>query len=420
MPAGSRQTARRRVGCEEIVGQLFAGDLVGPVGAGIEASQRHLDIREILFDRVEIQRKIGPRIDAVTHRPDRNRASTDMTYCSAVAQVRLEHITKSFGSGEEAVNAVDDVTIDIEDHDFMILLGPSGCGKSTLLRMVAGLETPTSGDIYIGDVRVNDIEPKMRDVAMVFQSYALYPHKTVQANIEFPLKVRGASKTDRAAQAKTAADALGLGPYLDRKPGQLSGGQRQRVALARAIVRQPAVFCMDEPLSNLDAKLRGETRAELVDLHRRLDATIIYVTHDQIEAMTMGTRVAVMNLGHLQQIDTPQQVYARPETVFVARFIGTPPMNVMPAGLFERSDALVGVRPEHLRITAEGGLPSTVRMVEQLGHETLLVCDAAGTRIVVRQDAEAAVPAIGAEIRLDAAEAYRHRFDPLTERRIDS
>jgi ABC-type sugar transport system ATPase subunit len=343
-----------------------------------------------------------------------------MAYCSGVAQVRLEHITKSFGDGSEAVKAVDDVTIDIEDHDFMILLGPSGCGKSTLLRMVAGLETPTSGDIYIGDIKVNDIEPKMRDVAMVFQSYALYPHKTVQANIEFPLKVRGESKPDRATKAKTAADALGLGDYMDRKPGQLSGGQRQRVALARAIVRQPAVFCMDEPLSNLDAKLRGETRAELVDLHRRLDATIIYVTHDQVEAMTMGTRVAVMNQGQLQQIGTPQQVYAKPETVFVARFIGTPPMNVMPAGLFERSDVLVGVRPEHVRITSDGsGLPVTIRMVEQLGHETLLICDASGTRVVVRQDAEAAVPEIGAEIHLDAAEAHRHRFDPLSEHRID-
>ena len=342
-----------------------------------------------------------------------------MTYCSGVAQVRLEHITKSFGDGAGAVNAVDDVTLDIEDHDFMILLGPSGCGKSTLLRMVAGLETPTSGDIFIGDTRVNDIEPKLRDVAMVFQSYALYPHKTVQANIEFPLKVRGASKPDRAAQAKTVADALGLGDYMDRKPGQLSGGQRQRVALARAIVRQPAVFCMDEPLSNLDAKLRGETRAELVDLHRRLDATIIYVTHDQVEAMTMGTRVAVMSNGQLQQIGTPQEVYAKPETVFVARFIGTPPMNVMPPGLFERSDVLVGVRPEHLEIASNGGVPVTVRMVEQLGHETLLIGDAAGTRIVVRRDAEADVPAIGAEIHIEATEAHRHRFDPLTERRID-
>jgi ABC-type sugar transport system ATPase subunit len=336
-----------------------------------------------------------------------------------VAQVRLEHITKTFGEGATAVNAVDDVSIDVEDHDFMILLGPSGCGKSTLLRMVAGLETPTHGDIYIGNTKVNDVEPKLRDVAMVFQSYALYPHKTVQANIEFPLKVRGVSKPDRAAQARTAADTLGLGEYLGRKPGQLSGGQRQRVALARAIVRQPAVFCMDEPLSNLDAKLRGETRAELVDLHRRLNATIIYVTHDQVEAMTMGTRVAVMNRGELQQIGTPQAVYAKPATVFVARFIGTPPMNVMPPGLFERGETMVGVRPEHLRISANGGLSATVRMVEHLGHETLLICDAAGTRVVVRQDAEAAAPDLGAEISLDAPETHRHHFDPATERRID-
>jgi ABC-type sugar transport system ATPase subunit len=337
-----------------------------------------------------------------------------------VAQVRLEHITKTFGEGKAAVNAVDDVTIDIQDHDFMILLGPSGCGKSTLLRMVAGLETPTKGDIYIGETKVNDVEPKLRDVAMVFQSYALYPHKTVQANIEFPLKVRGVSKPDRAAQAKTAADALDLGEYLGRKPGQLSGGQRQRVALARAIVRQPAVFCMDEPLSNLDAKLRGETRAELVDLHRRLNATIIYVTHDQVEAMTMGTRVAVMNRGELQQIGTPQEVYATPATVFVARFIGTPPMNVMPPGLFERGETMTGVRPEHLSITSDGqGLPATVRMVEHLGHETLLICDASGTRVVVRQDTEAVIPAIAAEVHLDAAETHRHRFDPVTERRIN-
>src|SRR3954469_20287953 len=341
-----------------------------------------------------------------------------MAYCSGVAQVRLEHVTKSFGEGDEATKAVDDVSIVVEDRDFMILLGPSGCGKSTLLRIVAGLETPTAGDIFIGDDKVKNIEPKMRDVAMVFQSYALYPHKTAQANIEFPLKVRGASKADRAAKAKTAADALGLTEYLDRKPGQLSGGQRQRVALARAIVRQPAVFCMDEPLSNLDAKLRGETRAELVDLHRRLDATILYVTHDQVEAMTMGTRVAVMSRGHLQQIGTPHEVYANPETVFVATFIGTPPMNVMPVGLFERSQALVGVRPEHMQLSSNGGLRARVRMVEQLGHETLVICDAAGTRVVVRQDAEAPVPAIGNDVSLEAAEVYRHRFDPQTERRV--
>jgi len=337
-----------------------------------------------------------------------------------VAQVRLEHITKVFGEGDAAVTAVDDVSIQIDDRDFMILLGPSGCGKSTLLRIVAGLEAPTRGEVFIGEKNVNDVIPKLRDVAMVFQSYALYPHKTVQANIEFPLKARGESKADRSAKAKIAAESLGLGTYLDRKPGQLSGGQRQRVALARAIVRQPAVFCMDEPLSNLDAKLRGETRAELVDLHRRLEATILYVTHDQVEAMTMGTRVAVMDRGQLQQIGTPQQVYAKPETVFVARFIGTPPMNVMPLGLFERSEVLVGVRPEHLRVVSDSGVAATVRMVEQLGHETLVICDASGTRVVVRQDADAVVPPVGEEIHLDAGESHRHRFDPTTERRIEA
>src|SRR3954462_6705872 len=235
-----------------------------------------------------------------------------MAYCSGVAQVRLEHVTKSFGEGDEVTKAVDDVSIVVEDRDFMILLGPSGCGKSTLLRMVAGLETPTAGDVFIGDVKVNDIEPKMRDVAMVFQSYALYPHKTAQANIEFPLKVRGASKADRAAKAKTAADALGLTEYLDRKPGQLSGGQRQRVALARAIVRQPAVFCMDEPLSNLDAKLRVSTRAQIKHLHHEIGVTTIYVTHDQVEAMTLADRVVVMNKGRIQQVGTPTDIYDRP------------------------------------------------------------------------------------------------------------
>jgi ABC-type sugar transport system ATPase subunit len=334
-----------------------------------------------------------------------------------VAQVRLEHITKTFGTGSDAVTAVDDVSIDIEHHDFMILLGPSGCGKSTLLRMIAGLEEPTSGDVYIGDTRVNDVEPKRRDVAMVFQSYALYPHKTVQANIEFPLKVRNVPATARAAQARTAADSLGLGDYMKRKPGQLSGGQRQRVALARAIVRKPAVFCMDEPLSNLDAKLRGETRAELVDLHRRIDGTIVYVTHDQVEAMTMGTRVAVMNKGKLQQIGTPQEVYDRPETVFVAQFIGTPPMNVLPAGLLDSSADLVGVRPEHLTITPNGRLAAEVRLVEHLGHESLVVCDAGGARVVVRTDGHGQLPAIGDTVHLDADDAQLHRFDPVTERR---
>jgi multiple sugar transport system ATP-binding protein len=335
-----------------------------------------------------------------------------------VANVRLEHITKSFGQGSEAVNAVDGVTIDIHHHDFMILLGPSGCGKSTLLRMVAGLEEPTAGDVYIGDVRVNEMEPKQRDVAMVFQSYALYPHKTVQANIEFPLKVRGIDKQQRAAKARTVGGSLGLSEYMGRKPGQLSGGQRQRVALARALVREPAVFCMDEPLSNLDAKLRGETRAELVDLHRRIDSTFIYVTHDQVEAMTMGTRIAVMSRGHLQQVGTPQEVYDRPETVFVAEFIGMPPMNVLPAGALGNDSVRVGVRPEHLEVSADGELRAVVRVVEHLGHETLVVCDVSGARVVARQAADRPVPELGDEVGLSVPMGHRHHFDAHTERRV--
>ena len=342
-----------------------------------------------------------------------------MLYCSLVAAVQLDSITKVF----DGLTAVDRVSLQIDDHDFMILLGPSGCGKSTLLRIIAGLEDPTSGDVSIGGTRVNDLEPSQRDVAMVFQSYALYPHKTVQANIEFPLKARGVDKVERASQARQAAESLGLVEYLDRKPGQLSGGQRQRVALARAIVRQPAVFCMDEPLSNLDAKLRGETRAELVALHRRLSSTFVYVTHDQVEAMTMGTRVAVMSRGTLEQVGTPAEVYARPASVFVAQFIGTPPMNVLPAGVFEPGDVLVGVRPEHLVLDASSPVRATVTLVEHLGHETLVharVGDGASAPVVVlRGPAEVPAPGIGDDIGLTAPPEHRHRFDAGTGKRLE-
>jgi multiple sugar transport system ATP-binding protein len=338
-----------------------------------------------------------------------------VSYCALVADVRLQSLTKVF----DGVTAVDDVSLDIGDHDFMILLGPSGCGKSTLLRMIAGLEDPTSGEVVIGGRRMNDVEPKERDVAMVFQSYALYPHKTVQANIEFPLKVRGVPKAERAQQAQQAAATLGLTEYLGRKPGQLSGGQRQRVALARAIVRRPAVFCMDEPLSNLDAKLRGETRAELVALHARLDSTFVYVTHDQVEAMTMGTHVAVMSRGRLEQVGTPQEVYARPASVFVAQFIGTPPMNVFPAGLVERSELLVGVRPEHLRLDPSGAVRGTVTLVEHLGHETLVHVRVGETAVAARLDAAVHVPAVGEETGLGFDAAHLHRFSPSDGRRVD-
>jgi multiple sugar transport system ATP-binding protein len=339
-----------------------------------------------------------------------------VSYCALVAAVRLTSLTKTF----DGVIAVDGVSLDIADHDFMILLGPSGCGKSTLLRMIAGLEDPTSGDVTIGDVRVNDVEPKARDVAMVFQSYALYPHKTVQANIEFPLKVRGVSKIDRADQARQAAATLGLTEYLARKPGQLSGGQRQRVALARAIVRRPAVFCMDEPLSNLDAKLRGETRAELVALHARLASTFVYVTHDQVEAMTMGTHVAVMSRGHLEQVGTPQEVYARPASVFVAQFIGTPPMNVLPAGVVFDRPQLVGVRPEHVVLDPTSAVRTTVTLVEHLGHETLVHARLGETPIVVRLDAIEHAPAVGDEVGLAFPDRHLHMFDPVSTRRVEA
>lgn len=339
-----------------------------------------------------------------------------------MAGVGLDGVVKEFAAtrGAEPVRAVDDVSLAIPDREFMVLLGPSGCGKSTLLRLICGLEEPTAGTITIGDRVVNDVLPKDRDVAMVFQSYALYPHKTVAANIEFPLKARGVGKAERAHAARDAAAVLGLGELLQRRPGALSGGQRQRVALARAIVRRPAVFCMDEPLSNLDAKLRAETRAELVALHRRVDATFVYVTHDQVEAMTMGTRVAVMNQGRVEQVGTPQEVYARPASVFVATFIGTPPMNVLPQGALDGSQHLVGVRPEHVEITPSGSLDATVTLVELLGHETLVtVALADGHPVVVRLPADAAPPAAGGGVRLAVAERHRHRFDAATGRRID-
>jgi multiple sugar transport system ATP-binding protein len=339
-----------------------------------------------------------------------------------VASIRLVGVSKHFGD----VKAVDNVSLDIADREFMILLGPSGCGKSTLLRTIAGLEDPTGGQVFIGDRMVNEVLPKDRDVAMVFQSYALYPHKSVRANIEFPLKVRGVDKAERANAASQAAEVLGLTAYLDRKPGALSGGQRQRVALARAIVRRPAVFCMDEPLSNLDAKLRAETRAEIVALHHRLDATFVYVTHDQVEAMTMGTRIAVMRDGVIEQVGSPQEVYDRPASVFVAQFIGTPPMNIFPAGTIEPGDHLVGGRPEDTvisddRVTShDQGVAARVVLVEHLGHEAQVVCAIdERTRAIVRMNPSDDFPRNGDTVRLNVREEARHRFDVASGARFD-
>jgi len=337
-------------------------------------------------------------------------------YRCIVASIRLIGVSKHFGD----VKAVNEVSLDVPDREFMILLGPSGCGKSTLLRTIAGLEDPTAGEVFIGDRLVNDVLPKDRDVAMVFQSYALYPHKSVRANIEFPLKVRGVDTTERAAAAEAAAATLGLTPYLDRKPGALSGGQRQRVALARAIVRRPAVFCMDEPLSNLDAKLRAETRAEIVALHARLEATFVYVTHDQVEAMTMGTRIAVMRDGIIEQVGSPQEVYDRPASVFVAQFIGTPPMNIFPAGSLESGTHLVGGRPESTTLSDSDGVTATVTLVEHLGHEAQIVCAIDDThRAIVRMSPSATLPRHGDNVRLSVVESSRHRFDATSGSRID-
>ena len=243
-----------------------------------------------------------------------------------MATVSFENVSKVYARGEKP--AVDRFTLDVADGEFLVLVGPSGCGKSTTLRMVAGLELPTSGRITIGGRDVTALPPKDRDIAMVFQNYALYPHMTVQENLSFALKLRHVPKAEIARRTAAAAETLGLTPYLKRLPKALSGGQRQRVALGRAIVRDPSVFLFDEPLSNLDAKMRVEMRAEIVRLHRRLGATMIYVTHDQTEAMTMGSRIVVMSGGRIQQAATPLEVYERPANTFVASFIGTPPMNV--------------------------------------------------------------------------------------------
>ena len=293
-----------------------------------------------------------------------------------MATVVFDRVGKVYARGDAP--AVDGFSLEVADGEFLVLVGPSGCGKSTTLRMVAGLELPTSGRISIGGRDVTGLPPKDRDIAMVFQNYALYPHMTVQENLSFALKLRKVPKGEILRRTSAAAETLGLTPYLKRLPKALSGGQRQRVALGRAIVRNPSVFLFDEPLSNLDAKMRVEMRAEIIRLHRRLGATMIYVTHDQTEAMTMGTRIVVMNGGRIQQAAPPMEVYERPANTFVASFIGTPPMNLFPPGMLDLGRT-VGVRPENIAICAvdtapERALPATVDLVEPLGSETLYHC----------------------------------------------
>jgi sn-glycerol 3-phosphate transport system ATP-binding protein len=353
-----------------------------------------------------------------------------------MASIEFQDVRKSYGTNQ----VVHGISLTVADGEFVVLVGPSGCGKSTLLRMVAGLEEISSGTIRIGSRVVNDLEPKDRDCAMVFQNYALYPHMSVYENMAYGLKIRKLPKSDIDHRVNEAAAILELEGLLGRKPRQLSGGQRQRVAMGRAIVREPAVFLFDEPLSNLDAKLRVQTRLEIQKLHRRLRTTSLYVTHDQVEAMTLAQRMIVMNAGRAEQVGTPDEVYSRPATTFVASFIGSPPMNLfdgrltadgsnflagsgtpipLPAAVpsLVGRDVVLGIRPEHLE-PGGCGLEMQVETVELLGAEHLIHGVAAGHDIIVRTG-PADHPAPGSTLALGYPAGAMHWFDATTRQRID-
>ncbi len=362
-----------------------------------------------------------------------------------MAGVKFLDIAKRYGD----VSIIEGLNLEIKDHEFMVLVGPSGCGKSTALRMIAGLEEISSGTLAIGGRTVNDLPPKDRDVAMVFQNYALYPHMTVRENMEFGLKIRKTPKEDITRMVDEAAKLLAIDHLLDRKPKQLSGGQRQRVALGRAIVRKPAVFLFDEPLSNLDAKLRVQMRAEIKKLQQRLQVTSVYVTHDQIEAMTMGHRIAVMSAGKLQQVGTPLDVYDRPANLFVAQFIGTPPMNFLKGQLKDDgaavagtsfsfpiapelraatqgkggADVVVGLRPEHIHQhpPADRGpttvLDVSVELVEPVGDEVVVHGKLGEDALVFKLDPHHA-PETGQTVPVHVQLAALHLFDGKTEKRL--
>ncbi|MFY9317792.1 MAG: sn-glycerol-3-phosphate import ATP-binding protein UgpC [Burkholderiales bacterium] len=331
-----------------------------------------------------------------------------------MAAVSLRGVRKSYTADLQVIHGVD---MEIADGEFVVILGPSGCGKSTLLRMVAGLETITAGEIAIGGRVVNDLEPKDRDIAMVFQNYALYPHMTVYDNMSYGLRIKGIAREEIEKKVRRAAEILELGQFLDRKPRALSGGQRQRVAMGRAIVREPQVFLFDEPLSNLDAKLRVQMRGELQALHRRLGTTSLFVTHDQVEAMTLAQRMIVMNAGRAEQIGAPLEIYARPATTFVAGFIGSPPMNLIP-----RDGKLLGVRPEHLEPCAapDAMLTIEVDLIEPLGADTLVyghIGDGDSARVAARLPADATASAGKLPVRY--APSNVHWFDPQSGKRLE-
>ncbi|HEY6641239.1 sn-glycerol-3-phosphate ABC transporter ATP-binding protein UgpC [Povalibacter sp.] len=361
-----------------------------------------------------------------------------------MAEVVLRSVRKVYNNGPVAVA---DADFAIHDGELLVLVGPSGCGKSTLLRMIAGLEDVTSGSIFIGNRDVTHLEPRDRDIAMVFQSYALYPHMTVAENLGFGLKLRGHSAADIAERVRKSADMLELGALLQRLPKQLSGGQRQRVALGRALVRQPQVFLLDEPLSNLDARLRTTTRAEIARLHRALGTTMIYVTHDQVEAMTLGQRIVVMSDGVIQQIDEPMRIYQRPANLFVAGFLGSPAMNRWPGTVrgeangavlaaddatlplgrsvaSQHADIVVGVRPEHVHrisphdLSYEIRFDATIDLVESVGSEAFLHARFGSWPVIVRVSPQD-LPAAGATISLGIAPEKLHFFDATTGQRIE-
>jgi multiple sugar transport system ATP-binding protein len=355
-----------------------------------------------------------------------------------MGEIRLTDVKKSFG----AVDVLHGINLDIKDGEFVVFVGPSGCGKSTLLRTIAGLEKITGGDIQIDGKRVNDVSAADRGLAMVFQSYALYPHMSVRQNLAFGLENSNMPKADIAERIAEAARMLEIEPYLERRPGQLSGGQRQRVAIGRAIVRRPIAFLLDEPLSNLDAELRVSTRAELAALHARLGSTMIYVTHDQVEAMTLAHRIVVMRAGKIEQVGTPLDLYNTPANRFVAGFIGAPHMNFLkgqvvgrqggsavlqlagthrleiaaPAALKEGQSVLVGVRPQHLKLTEDAGAPKLdVRLVEALGSETVIHGDLAGEKILAVIQGQQRF-AQGQQVGLQLADTLLHIFDDAGHR----
>ncbi|MBK0394448.1 sn-glycerol-3-phosphate ABC transporter ATP-binding protein UgpC [Ramlibacter algicola] len=332
--------------------------------------------------------------------------------------IALRNVIKRYGKGKQELQVIHGVNAEIGHGEFVVIVGPSGCGKSTLLRMVAGLEEISGGEIAIGDRVVNDLEPAERDIAMVFQNYALYPHMSVYDNMAYGLKIRKMPVDEIRMRVDKAAKILELGHLLERKPRQLSGGQRQRVAMGRAIVRQPKVFLFDEPLSNLDAKLRAQTRLEIQKLHRELGITSLFVTHDQVEAMTLAQRMLVMNAGNMEQFGTPEEVYHRPASTFVASFIGSPPMNLLKNAPGGRANAITGIRPEHLDVVADGGWPVKVETVELLGAERLVYGRLGDEQLIVRIEEGQPSPNPEQVIQVRPREDRLHWFDLQSGKRL--